>query len=116
MVQSNGDKMLNMREVVEMTEPLTITTERVDDPPMVLAQSDPMGISELLDDCFKPHGNSVFSARQRWRRSAGRSVSRVLNGHVGGKRSNAIRPWRVRRHTPSERASDQSRVQARRIS
>src|ERR1700682_3985728 len=40
-----------------MTEQLTVTTERVDDIPIVLAQSDTMGIPELLDECFKPHGN-----------------------------------------------------------
>ncbi len=40
-----------------MTEPLTVTTERVDDLPIVLAQSDDMGIPELLDEYFKPHGN-----------------------------------------------------------
>src|SRR6266571_850705 len=40
-----------------MTEQLTVTTERVDDLPILLAQSDTMGIPELLDECFKPHGN-----------------------------------------------------------
>src|SRR5260221_7344444 len=40
-----------------MTEPLTVTTERVDDIPILLPQSDTMGIPELLDECFKPHGN-----------------------------------------------------------
>lgn len=40
-----------------MTEQLTVTTERVDDLPLLLAQSDDMGIPELLDEYFKPHGN-----------------------------------------------------------
>ena len=40
-----------------MTEQLTVTTERVDDIPILLAQSDTMGIAELLDEYFKPHGN-----------------------------------------------------------
>ncbi len=40
-----------------MTEQLTITTERVDDLPILLAQSDEMGIPEVLDEYFKPHGN-----------------------------------------------------------
>src|SRR6266702_4052872 len=40
-----------------MTEQLRVTTERVDDIPILLAQSDTMGIPELLDECFKPHGN-----------------------------------------------------------
>src|SRR6266568_509022 len=40
-----------------MTEQLRVTTERVDDIPILLAQSDTMGIPELLDEYFKPHGN-----------------------------------------------------------
>ena len=40
-----------------MTEQLTVTTERVDDIPILLAQSDTMGIAELLDEYEKPHGN-----------------------------------------------------------
>src|SRR5258706_7119973 len=40
-----------------MTEPLNVTTERVDDIPLLLSHSDKMGIPGLLDDYFKPHGN-----------------------------------------------------------
>jgi transposase len=40
-----------------MTEPLNVTTERVDDIPLLLAHSDKMGVPDLLDDYFKPHGN-----------------------------------------------------------
>jgi transposase len=40
-----------------MTEALNVTTERVDDIPLLLSHSDKMGIPELLDDYFKPHGN-----------------------------------------------------------
>ncbi len=40
-----------------MTEELTVTTERVDDRPLLLAQSERMGIADLLDSYFKPHGN-----------------------------------------------------------
>src|SRR2546429_6308433 len=40
-----------------MTDQLTGTTERVDDLPILLTQSDDMGIPELLDEYFKPHGN-----------------------------------------------------------
>jgi transposase len=57
MVRSNSDKILKMREAVCMTEPLSVTTERVDDIPLVLAHSDKMGVPELLDNYFKPHGN-----------------------------------------------------------
>src|SRR6266705_6964533 len=40
-----------------MTEQLTVTTERVDDLPILLRQSHDMGIAALLDEYFKPHGN-----------------------------------------------------------
>src|SRR5947209_4625118 len=40
-----------------MTEQMKITTERVDDLPLLLAHSAKMGVPELLDDYFKPHGN-----------------------------------------------------------
>src|SRR6266853_3751614 len=40
-----------------MTEQVNVTTERVDDIPLLLAHSDKMGVPELLDDYFKPHGN-----------------------------------------------------------
>ncbi len=40
-----------------MAEQLNVTTERVDDIPVLLAQIDSMGIPELLDEYFKPHGN-----------------------------------------------------------
>ena len=40
-----------------MTEQLIVTTERVDDLPILLAQSTDMGIAELLNEYFKPHGN-----------------------------------------------------------
>ena len=40
-----------------MTEQLNVTTERVDDIPILLTQSNLMGIPELLDEYFKPHGN-----------------------------------------------------------
>ena len=40
-----------------MTETLTITTERVDDIPLLLAQMQQMGLPELLDTSFPTHGN-----------------------------------------------------------
>lgn len=56
-VRSYGDKMLKRRESVALSEALTATTERVDALPLVLAQSERMGIADLLDSSFKPHGN-----------------------------------------------------------
>jgi transposase len=40
-----------------MTAQMNVTTERVDDIPLLLAHSDKMGVPELLDTYFKPHGN-----------------------------------------------------------
>src|SRR5258708_16699309 len=40
-----------------MAEQLNVKTERVDDIPILLAQSHTIGIPELLDEYFKPHGN-----------------------------------------------------------
>jgi transposase len=40
-----------------MTEQMSVTTERVDDSPLLVAHSDKMGVPQLLDDSFKPHGN-----------------------------------------------------------
>jgi len=40
-----------------MTEKLSVTTERVDDIPILLAHSNNMGVPELLDAHFKPDGN-----------------------------------------------------------
>jgi transposase len=40
-----------------MIEQVNVTTERVDDIPLLLAHSDKMGVPELLDEYFKPHGN-----------------------------------------------------------
>src|SRR6266699_3458198 len=40
-----------------MKEPLTITTERVDDIPLLLAHMQRMGLARLLDAHFPTHGN-----------------------------------------------------------
>ena len=42
-----------------MTEPLTLTTERVDDIPLLLAHLERMGLQPLLDAHFPTHGNWV---------------------------------------------------------
>jgi transposase len=42
-----------------MAEPLKITTERVDDIPLLLAQLERMGVQPLLDEHFPTHGNWV---------------------------------------------------------
>jgi transposase len=40
-----------------MVQKLAVRTERVDDVPVLLAQMERMGIAELLDEQFRPHGN-----------------------------------------------------------
>lgn len=40
-----------------MTEELTITTERVDDTPLLLTHQERMGIPQLLDEIYDRHGN-----------------------------------------------------------
>ena len=40
-----------------MAENLTVETERVDDIPLLIAQSERMGVPGLLDECFPTHGN-----------------------------------------------------------
>jgi len=40
-----------------MTENMTISTERVDDIPLLLAQMERMGLPDLLDERFPTHGN-----------------------------------------------------------
>lgn len=40
-----------------MTEKLTVTTERVDDIPVLLSQAKKMGVPDLLDRHFQSHGN-----------------------------------------------------------
>lgn len=40
-----------------MSKPVNIKTERVDDIPLLFAQLKQMGVQELLDKYFPPHGN-----------------------------------------------------------
>jgi len=40
-----------------MKEPMNITTERVDDLPLLLAHMQRMGLAALLDQPFPTHGN-----------------------------------------------------------
>ncbi len=40
-----------------MSEILTISSERVDDIPLLIAQQERMGIATLLDEYFPTHGN-----------------------------------------------------------
>jgi len=75
-----------------MTEKLTITTERVDDTPLLLAHEERMGIPRLLDESFAIHGN--------WQ---GLSFGWVVAGwlaHIlsaADHRLNHVQPWAARR-------------------
>ena len=78
-----------------MAEQLNVTTERVDDIPILLAQSDIMGIADLLDEYFKPHGN--------WEGTSLGWTTVVWLAHIlseGDHRMNQVQPWVAqRRHT-----------------
>jgi transposase len=75
-----------------MREQLTVTTERVDDLPIVLAQSEDMGIAELLDEYFKPHGN--------WEGTSLGWTTAVWLTHIvseGDHRMNQVQGWVAQR-------------------
>jgi transposase len=75
-----------------MTEQLTMTTERVDDIPVLLAQSEKMGIVELLDTSFQPHGN--------WEGTSLGLTTTIWLTHIlseGDHRMNQVQPWAATR-------------------
>ncbi|OQA23183.1 MAG: hypothetical protein BWY63_00398 [Chloroflexi bacterium ADurb.Bin360] len=78
-----------------MTENLNVTIERVDDVPLLLASLERMGVAELIDMHFLPHGN--------WQ---GLSPGKVLTGwlsHIlseADHRLNQVQAWAAKRlHT-----------------
>src|SRR5712691_11542855 len=85
-----------------MTEKLTITTERVDDIPVLLAQSDKMGIAELLDAYFQPHGN--------WEGTSLGWTTSIWLTHIlseGDHRMNQVQPWAATRMQTLQKCSRQ---------
>jgi len=71
-----------------MAEQLNVTTERVDDIPILLTQSHLMGIPELLDEYFKPHGN--------WEGTSLGWTTAIWLVHIlseGDHRMNQVQPW-----------------------
>src|SRR6266852_1783593 len=86
-----------------MTEQLTITTERVDDIPVLLAQSDRMGIAELLDAYFQPHGNWAGT-------SLGLTTTIWLTLFLseGDHRMNQVQPWAATRVQTLQKCSGQA--------
>src|SRR5947209_19536660 len=75
-----------------MNEPLTITTERVDDIPLLLAQMQRMGIARLLDAHFPTHGNREGLSQGM--------VTTIWLTHIlsqADHRMNRVQPWAERR-------------------
>lgn len=85
-----------------MNETLTITTERVDDLPLLLAQLARMGIPALLDDHFPMHGH--------WRGLSLGWVTTLWLTHVlsqADHRMNRVQPWAEQRLETLRRCSQQ---------
>jgi transposase len=85
-----------------MTEKLTMTTERVDDLPVLLAQSERMGIAELLDDSFQPHGN--------WEGTGLGWTTTIWLTYIlseGDHRMNQVQPWAATRLHTLQKCSGQ---------
>src|SRR5437588_7168396 len=75
-----------------MNEALTITTERVDDIPLLLAHMQRMGLARLLDAHFPTHGNreglSLGVVTTIW-------LTHILS--QADHRMNRVQPWAERR-------------------
>ncbi len=85
-----------------MTEKLTIMTERVDDIPVLLAHSDRMGIAELLDASFRPHGN--------WEGPGLGLTTTIWLTHIlseGDHRMNQVQRWAATRLQTLQKCSGQ---------
>jgi transposase len=78
-----------------MAENINVTTEQVDDIPVLLAQGKKIGVPELLDQHFLPHGN--------WQGISFGWTTMVWLGHIlseGDHRLNQVEGWvEKRRHT-----------------
>lgn len=86
-----------------MTDMLTITSERVDDIPLLLAQMHRMRLPQLLDEQFTVHGNRQGLAfgwtTVLW-------LAHVLS--QADHRMNQVQPWAARRLTTLRRCSGQA--------
>jgi len=86
-----------------MTETLTLTSERVDDIPLLIAQQERMGVAALLDKHFPAHGN--------WQ---GLSLGHVTVGwltHIlseADHRMNHVQPWAEQRQETLSQCLKQS--------
>jgi transposase len=86
-----------------MMEKLTMTTERVDDIPVLLVQSEKMGIADLLDASFQPHGN--------WEGTSLGLTTTIWLTHIvseGDHRMNQVQPWVATRLHTLQKCSGQA--------
>jgi transposase len=89
-----------------MTEQITVTTERVDDIPLLMASIERLGLAELIDEHVTPHGN--------WH---GLSVGKMLTGwlaHIlseADHRLNRVQDWAAK-HIETLRGCLQAEVRA----
>ena len=75
-----------------MGENLRVKTERVDDIPLLLAQSERMGLPELIDEHFVPHGN--------WLGTSIGTTTGIWLAHIlseGDHRLNQVEGWVAQR-------------------
>ena len=80
-----------------------MTTERVDDIPVLLAQSEKMGIADLLDAYFRPHGN--------WEGTSLGWTTTIWLTHIlseGDHRMNQVQPWAATRLQTLQKCSRQA--------
>jgi transposase len=89
-----------------MNKPLPLTTERVDDIPLLLAQLERMGVQPLLDKHFPTHGN--------WQGLSLGTVAVIWLSHIlsqADHRLNHVQPW-VERHQETLQGSLHQSVRA----
>lgn len=85
-----------------MTNDLNVTTEQVDDIPVLLAQGKKIGVPELLDRHFAPHGN--------WQGTSLGWTSLVWLSHIlseGDHRLNQVEGWAEKRLRTLEASTGQ---------
>ena len=75
-----------------MSEPISVTYERVDDLPLLLEQQKRMGVQPLLDKHFPTHGN--------WQGLSLGWVASIWLGHIlsmADHRLSYVQPWAEKR-------------------
>jgi len=89
-----------------MNQPVSITTERVDDIPLLLAQLERMGVQALLDEHFPQHGN--------WQGVSLGTVAAVWLSHIlsqADHRLNQVQGW-VEHHVETIGGSLEQEIRA----